>query len=155
MTIDRATVLFFDASCLIAAAGSPSGGSGFLLMVCARGYLTAAASQPVLLEAERNIRDKLGREALARYRELLITTPMRIAPVPAEADRELVRGVINEKDEHGIASALAAGATFLITLDRGLAAEVTEAGLPLQDLSPGDFIRTLLPTHTDYPSVRD
>ncbi|MBI2942103.1 MAG: hypothetical protein HYY04_16860 [Chloroflexi bacterium] len=31
MTIDLTTILFFDASCLIAAAGSPTGGSGFLL----------------------------------------------------------------------------------------------------------------------------
>jgi hypothetical protein len=50
-TIDRHTLLFLDASPLIAAAGSPAGGPGFLLSLCARGYLKAAVSQPVLLEA--------------------------------------------------------------------------------------------------------
>ncbi|MEJ2354093.1 MAG: hypothetical protein P8Y03_30320, partial [Anaerolineales bacterium] len=60
MTIDRDTLLFFDASCLIAAAGSPSGGSGLLLSLCAREYLRASVSQAILLEAERNIQAKLG-----------------------------------------------------------------------------------------------
>jgi len=44
MTIDQDTVVFFDASCLIAAAGSTSGGSGFLLSLCARGLLQGAVS---------------------------------------------------------------------------------------------------------------
>jgi hypothetical protein len=60
MTIDRNTLLFFDSTCLIAAAGSPSGGSGFLLSLCARGFLKTAVSQPVLLEAQRNIQENLG-----------------------------------------------------------------------------------------------
>jgi len=60
MTIDRTTLLFFDASCLIAAAGSLSGGSGFLLALCQRGLLRGAISQPVLLETERNLLKKRG-----------------------------------------------------------------------------------------------
>jgi hypothetical protein len=41
MTIDQTTPIFFDASCLIAAAGSPTGGSGFLLSLCEKGHLQA------------------------------------------------------------------------------------------------------------------
>ena len=63
MTIDRNTLLFFDSSCLIAAPGSPNGGSDFLLLLCARGYLKAAISQPVLLEVQINILSKLGDES--------------------------------------------------------------------------------------------
>jgi hypothetical protein len=63
MKIDQNTILFFDATCLIAASGSPDGGSGFLLSLCARQLLRGSISQPVLLEAERNIRLKLGNNA--------------------------------------------------------------------------------------------
>lgn len=86
MTIDRDTLLFFDASCLIAAAGSPNGGSGFLLSVCSRGFLKAAVSQPVLLEAERNIFENLGNEALHVYHRLIVLTPMMVVPVPSQAE---------------------------------------------------------------------
>jgi predicted nucleic acid-binding protein len=55
MIIDSNTLLFFDSSCLIAAAGSPTGGSGFLLSLCGRQFLKVAISQAVLLEAQRNI----------------------------------------------------------------------------------------------------
>lgn len=82
MIIDRATRVFFDVSCLIAAAGSPTGGSGFLLSVCSRRLLTGVVSQVVLLEADRNIQGKLGLAALQRYRTLLQTTPLLVAAVP-------------------------------------------------------------------------
>ena len=59
MTLTRDSLLFFDATCLIAAAGSPSGGSGFLLSVCQSGFLNAFSSRSVLVEAERNITAKL------------------------------------------------------------------------------------------------
>ena len=82
MTIDRNTLVFFDASCLIAAAGSPSGGSGFLLSLCARGYLKAAVSQPVLLEAQSNIQAKLGDEAIKRYHNFLAIVSFTLAALP-------------------------------------------------------------------------
>ena len=59
MTLTRDSLLFFDATCLIAAAGSPTGGSGFLLSVCQAGFLKACSAPSVLLEAERNISAKL------------------------------------------------------------------------------------------------
>ena len=55
MTVDHKTLLFFDASCLIAAAGSPAGGSSLLFSLCARRLLRGVVSQAVLLEAEGNI----------------------------------------------------------------------------------------------------
>jgi hypothetical protein len=75
MTIDGNTLLFFDASCLIAAAGSTSGGCGFLLSLCSRGFLKAALSQPVLLETQRNIQARFGDESIQRFYNLLVFTP--------------------------------------------------------------------------------
>lgn len=150
--VDRNTLLFFDASCLIAAAGSSSGGSSLLLSLCARGFLRAAVSQPVLLEAERNIAGKLCAEALSAYHRLVALTPMVVVPVPLEPERRAYRAAVGEKDEHVVAAALYATADFLLTLDKKLANRVNEAGLGVSALSPGDFIKSVLPEHADYPA---
>ncbi|MBI2910011.1 MAG: PIN domain-containing protein [Chloroflexi bacterium] len=154
MTVGPTTLLFFDASCLIAATGSPSGGSAFLLSVCARGLLRAAVSQAVLLEAERNIRLKLPPDALGVYRRLIVLTPMTIVALPSKADQRRYRTIVGEKDEHVVAAAISAGAPFLLTLDTRLQKSVNEANLPIQALSPAAFIKTVLIHHVDYPSIR-
>jgi len=154
VSIDQTTLLFFDASCLIAAAGSPSGGSAFLLSLCARGFLQAAVSQPVLLEAERNIRLKLPPSALGTYQRLVILTPMIIVPFPSRTSRHECRKIVGDKDEHVLAAAIEAAAPFVLTLDKALETKVNAAGLPVQALAPGAFIKTILPKHVDYPAIR-
>ena len=154
MNVDRTTLLFFDASCLIAASRSPSGGSGFLLTLCAANRLRGAGSQYVLLEAERNIRAKLGAEALRNYRHLLLQAPLTVAPIPPLSDQESWRRTVNPKDGHVVAAALAAKSPFLLTLDRGLLDQIRRTDLILEALTPGDFIRTVLPRHADYPDLR-
>ncbi len=152
MIVDSSTLLFFDTSCLIAAVGSPSGGSSLLLSLCARGLLKGAVSQPVLLEAERNITSKLGGEALNVLRRLVVLTPLEVVPVPLERERADYRSVVGDKDDHVLAAAIESGASFLVTLDKRLAERVNEASLTVRAMSPGDFIKTLLPSHVDYPT---
>jgi predicted nucleic acid-binding protein len=154
MIIDRTTQIFFDASCLIAAAGSPHGGSGFLLSLCARQFLRGAVSQLVLLEAERNLQAKLGQPVLYQLHHLLQTTPFEVAAVPIVSPLAEWRQSINAKDTHVIAAALTAKVSFLLTLDQRLIAEVNQASLPLQALVPGTFIKDMLPFHAEYPSLR-
>jgi predicted nucleic acid-binding protein len=155
MTIDRNTLVFFDSSCLIAAAGSSSGGSGFLLSLCARGFLKAAVSQPVLLEAQGNIQAKLGDEAIKRFQNFLAIIPFSLAALPEHAELKRLGTMINKKDVHVVAAALEVRALFLLALDKDLVLEVKKANLEIQALSPRDLIKTVLPTHLDYPSARN
>jgi len=155
MIIDRNTLVFFDSSCLIASAGSPSGGSGFLLSLCARGYLKAAVSQPVLLEAQRNIEEKLGDNALKRYHNFLAIIPFSLASLPEKAELKRLGKMINKKDVHVVAAALEVHADYLLALDKGLVLEANQANLGIQVLSPGDFIKMILPNHIDYLSARN
>lgn len=154
MSIDADTLLFFEASCLIAAAGSPMGGSGFLLSLCARELLRGAVSQIVLLEAEQNIQAKLSAQVLAQYHELLQIIPFAVAPVPTRTGDEDWSQHINVKDWHVVAAALAGQSDFLITLDQKLAFQINNAGLLLAALNPGEFIRTILPTYATFPRLR-
>ena len=106
MIIDNTTLLFFDASCLIAAAGSSTGGSGFLLSLCARSLLRGAVSQAVLLEADRNIRTKLNLSALNAYHDLLQVVPFTLAPVPRIPAEVAWLQMVNAKDTPVVAAAL-------------------------------------------------
>jgi predicted nucleic acid-binding protein len=153
MTIARSTALFFDASCLIAAAGSPTGGSGFLLSVCARGFLRALSSAPILLEAERNILAKRTTAVLQVHRQQIAATPIKLVSVPPESAVRRYRAEI-EEDAHVVAAAIAAGLEFLLTLDRPLIRRVQQARYPIRALTPGEFIETVLPNHVDYTSIR-
>lgn len=154
MTIDRSTLAFFDASCLIAATGSPQGGSGFLMSLCARGLLNGAVSHVVLLEAEHNIAAKMGPRALERFHQLLMDVPLALASLPAIPPEAAWQQYVNAKDAHVVAASLAIEAPYLLTLDQGLIVQVTNASLPIQALTPGDFIRGVLPHHLDYPNLR-
>lgn len=153
MKIDRTTLLFFDSSCLIAAAGSPTGGSAFLLRLCALEFLKGAVSQAVLLEAERNIINKFPPAVLIAYDQLLVRTPLIVAPLPTVSKLRRYHSLINQKDEHVVVSAIATGARYLLTLDKTLAKQINQARLPIQALSPAEFIKTILSHHTDYPQT--
>jgi predicted nucleic acid-binding protein len=155
MTIDQTTLLFFDSSCLIAAAGSPTGGSSLLFALCAQGFLKGAVSHAVLAEAEGNILSNLPPQALTRYRQEILRIPLVVAPLPNPLEREAATHITGEKDAHVLASARSVGAEYLITLDKRLVWKITqEQGLSFRALSPGAFITTKLPTHPAYPAIR-
>jgi predicted nucleic acid-binding protein len=155
MNIDRNTLVFFDASCLIAAAGSPSGGSSFLLSLCARGFIRGVISQPVLLEPQRNIQGKLGSEAISTFYRFLVVVPFVLAPLPPKLELENYEKLVSKKDAHVVAAANAIRAHLLLTLDKRLALQVNHTNLDLQALSPGEFINGILPYHTDYPHANN
>jgi predicted nucleic acid-binding protein len=154
MSIDSNTPVFIESSCLVAATGSASGGSMFLLSTCQRGFLTLVVSSPVLLEGQRNALEQLGEEALDRYHRMVMMLPLRIVAVSSKRQLERFRNIVNDKDLHVVAAAIAAEAPYLLTLDRALLREVNQANLSLHALTPGEFIQTVLPQHPDYATIR-
>jgi predicted nucleic acid-binding protein len=155
MTITATTCLFFDSSCLVAAAGSPTGGSSLLLAICARGFLKGAVSHAVLAEAEGNVLANLPLPARTRYHQEILAIPLIVAPAPGAAEQETAAAITGAKDAHVLAAALCVGAQYLLTLDKRLARRITqEEELSLHVLSPGEFITTKLPTHPAYRSIR-
>ncbi|MBM4466139.1 MAG: PIN domain-containing protein [Chloroflexi bacterium] len=138
--------LFLDANVFIAAAGSPEGGSSFVLELCKRGHFRAVCTKLVLLEAERNIHRKLGVEALLRfYQDLAELDPILETP-PAPEEMAACKPLVGGKDAHVLAAALKSGAAFLLTLDRRhfMTKKVLDAHLDLDVMTPGDFLRKLL-----------
>jgi putative PIN family toxin of toxin-antitoxin system len=135
--------LFLDASVWIAAAGSTTGGSAATLELCRRNKTQAVASRFVLLEAERNIRKKLGREALLRFYREIASQGVEVIEMPTSHEIAAQSRTIDPKDAHVLAAAVKGQVDFLLTLDRKdfMAPKVLHAGLPFQILTPGDFLR--------------
>ncbi len=134
--------LFLDASVLIAAAGSQTGGSALILELCRHGKAWAASSRLVLLEAERNIRAKLGRDALLRYYQALASINMELIRAPDPQEIRAHEQIIHQKDAHVIAAAEKGAVDVLLTLDRKhfMSPTVQGAGLPFQIMTPRDFL---------------
>ena len=153
-SVDRSTRLFFDASCLIAAAASPSGGSGFLWSLVERQELRAVVSQAVLTEAETNLARKFPPAALERHLAQIAAGAPEMTAIPRLDVSPRRYPMVNAKDEHVVAAALAAGAPFILTLDRPLQAEINEAHLGVLAASPGEFIAVRLPAHPSFASLR-
>ena len=80
---------------------------------------------------------------------------MTVALVPSPAARRQYQRVINPKDEHVVAAAIAIRAPFLLTLDQPLEEEVNRVHLLLRAYSPGGFITGELPPRPDFARLRD
>jgi predicted nucleic acid-binding protein len=136
--------LFIDASVLIAAAASPTGGSAAVLELGRRGHVHLWVSRQVLLEAEHNIRRKLPPDALLRFYQYVGTLPLQIVAAPTAEELAQAASIVAEKDAHVLAAALKAHADALLTLDRKhlLAPAVQEASA-CAIRTPGEFLQGL------------
>lgn len=138
--------LFLDASVMIAAAASRTGASALILALCGHGDARAVSSRLVLLEAERNIRRKLGQDVLLRFYQEVAGLDLDLVANPTPQEITDQSQIIDLKDAHVLAAALKGRADFLLTLDRKhlLTPTVLGAGLPFMILTPGDFLRRLV-----------
>lgn len=116
--------------------------------------MRAVVSQAILYEAERNIQAKRGQVVLRAYHSLLISVPFTVVPVPIVPTVAPWLKFVNAKDAHVVASVLAHGTPYLLTLDQNLVSEIGKANLPFAALTPGLFINDVLVQHTDYGSMR-
>ena len=138
--------LFFDASVLIAAAHSPTSGSGYLLEACRRGRFKPVVTRLILIEAERSIKAKLGEEDLLRFYQLLGLVDFTIEPSVSAREVADYSYLVEEKDAHVLAAAVRSGAQFLLTLDTRhfMTERLSKAELGLIIVTPGHFIKAYL-----------
>lgn len=137
--------LFLDASVLIAAAGSTIGGSASLLDLCRANKTPLLLTRLVLLEAERNIRDKLDEAALLGFYLLIADLDLQIIPNSSSEELSEAAGAVAAKDAHVLAGARTGKATHLITLDRNhfLHDKQKQGSLPIIACTPGEYIQEL------------
>src|SRR5439155_25482267 len=135
----------FDTSVLLAAAGSPQGGSSLVMeKVSGSASHEAIASATILREAHANLRLKFDSAALVRFYALLAALRPRLVEsqdvtVPADLPASVAA-----KDHHIIRICIWADATMCLSLDRRhlLTHEVRRWGMArsLRFMSPGEFL---------------
>ncbi len=137
--------LFLDANVFFAGCLSKDGASAFVLQLARRERFELVASRLVLLETERNLRQKTSAAALKSFHGFLRQVRVRVVPQPNEEAMKPYEGMIALKDLPVFVSAVVAKADSFLTLDRkhflstGVAAKIKKPGI----LSPADFLRNV------------
>ena len=138
--------VFLDANVFFAAAGSPTGGSAFVLELAKRERIQIITVLYALVEAERNIQAKLGEKALDRHYQNLLEGKRKVQNIDnvsmktaTELETLLIR-----KDVPILLGAILSNVDFLVTLDRKDFIDnkkLKEADLSFHMVTPGDFLR--------------
>ncbi|MSP14043.1 MAG: PIN domain-containing protein [Chloroflexi bacterium] len=134
----RKPLVFIDADVLFAGAAGPSdyGASLVVLRMAEITLLEAITSQQVIVEAERNLGEKLP-AALPAFR-LLASRCLRIVPNPAPADLIAFQGLADAIDLPILAAALRERCDWLLTFNL----RHYQPGHPaIAIVRPGDFLQ--------------
>jgi predicted nucleic acid-binding protein len=109
--------VFLDTSALLAGLGSSTGASNTILALAEAGLLALVVSEQVLVEAERNLREKLP-QAVPEYERFLAACPLEEVAAPSVEEVVSARGIIHLKDASILAAAKNARVDYLVTLNR-------------------------------------
>ncbi|MDI6744771.1 MAG: PIN domain-containing protein [Thermodesulfovibrionales bacterium] len=133
--------VFLDASALITGIASAKGAARAVLQLAETGLIEVFVSRQIIVEADRNIEDKLP-ELLNEYRKFIeLLAPVLIDdPHWKEIKRFLT--VINPDDAPILAAAVDAGVDFLVTWDRKHFIDKNiRVHSNLKIVTPGEFLK--------------
>ena len=138
--------VFFDASVIIAALLSPSGGSSQLLKYIKLAKIVGITSQTVIeeiVEEDKFIRIKKSKREIEQFvvdSRLIVRKPITTGEI------EPYQGLVEIEDAHLIAGANLTRCQYLVTLDKKhlLRPDVQKRFLPLKIVSPGELLRELV-----------
>lgn len=138
--------VFIDASVLIAALISPTGGSSLLLKYAAAGKVTGIISQTVIDEILKEDKftkikkTKIQIEQFIAQSSLIIRKPITVEEIKPYQD------LIDIEDAHLVAGANLTKCQYLATLDKKhvLRPDVQKKFLPLKIVSPGQLLEEIV-----------
>lgn len=132
--------VFLDTSALIAGIISPTGAAHEVLRLCEAKIIELVISRQVLIEADRNLSNKLP-ALVPDYRDLLRRLSPRIVEDPGREETERAAEVINRKDAPILAAALEARVDYLVTWNtRHFHSGSVKAFVPFKIVTPGEFL---------------
>ena len=130
---------FIDASVILAALGSKSGGSSQVLKLVRKRKIDGVTSQAVVEEVFRNANKiKITESEVSR---LISSSSLKVIPAPISEEVEKYLSVTVEKDAHVVASAIKSKANIIITLDKKHLLSKSIKGIDV--VSPGEFLQKL------------
>lgn len=133
--------VFLDTSALIAGIASSRGAARAVLQLSEIGLIELIVSRQVVVEADRNIEEKLP-EMLNEYREFIKLLAPVLVDDPLQNDVAKYLTVINSDDASILASAVISGADFLVTWDRRhFIGKNIHIHSSLKIVTPGEFLK--------------
>lgn len=136
------TKVFLDSSVLIAACGSKTGASAFVLGYCRKEKIQGLINIKAVGEAKKNVLLKFGE--IEKKRLLYYLKMANLVIVPSSSVEEISRceKVINSKDAPMLAGAIKSKADFLLSLDKKhfFNSKVQKFTGKLKIITPGDFV---------------
>lgn len=133
--------VFLDTSALIAGVVSSRGAARAVLQLAEIGLIEVIVSRQVIVEADRNIEEKLPK-MLDDYREFMKLLSPVLIDDPHQKDVERFLKVINYDDAPILASAVGSDADFLITWDRKhFIGKNIHIHSNLKIVTPGEFLK--------------
>ena len=134
--------VFIDTSALIAGILSPTGAAHEVLRLCETHVVQAVMSRQVLVEADRNLADKLP-AIMPEYRAFLKHLAPRIVADPPRTAVELAKELLPHNDAPILAAALLANVDYLVTWNtRHFQKKAVRDAAPFPIVTPGEFLET-------------
>ena len=138
--------VYVDASVIIAALLSKTGGSALLLRYVEQGIIKGIVSQTVLEEAYRLDKSKRRNISNKQIGEYIAHTGLMVCERITRQEIERYRDVIEDKDAHLLAGAKLTKCDYLVSLDRKHVVREDLQGkvLPLKIVVPGEMLEAIL-----------
>lgn len=139
--------ILLDACVWFAAVDSPEGGAGRIVDMATDQVLFRIVICPAIFrQAGRNIRTKAHPDALARFRDAIMSPMIRVVSDPSDSEMAPWRQVVVPEDVVIVAAALKAKVDALVTLDSAhLLSDDVKASFPIPIHTPGSFLKSWNP----------
>lgn len=132
--------VFLDTSALIAGIISPTGAAREFLRLCEAGAVELLVSRQVLVEADRNLSEKLP-DLIPDYRYFLHHLSPILVKDPDVKLVEKAAHLIHHKDAPILAAAIQAEVDYLVTWNtRHFHTEKVMKAVPFKIVTPGEFL---------------
>lgn len=138
--------VFFDASVIIAALLSPTGGSALLLSFIKTGRLVGVTSQTVIDEVLEEDKPKKLHKTREEIEQFIATSGLVVRETITLQEIALYQQLIDRDDAHLLAGAALTNSSYLVSLDKKhvLSETVRTKVLPLKIVSPKEMLEELV-----------
>jgi len=138
--------VFFDASVIIAALLSPTGGSALLFRFIKTGDIVGITSQTAIDEVVAEDKFEKINKTKEEIEQFIAKSGLRVREVITPSEIEPYRGLIDAEDAHLVAGANLTRCSHLVSLDKKhvLREDVRKRFLPLKIVNPKELLQELL-----------
>ena len=138
--------VFFDASVIIAAMLSPTGGSALLLKYIKSGKITGITSQTVINEILEEDKAERLKKSKSEIEDFIVCSALVVREEITLEEIEPYKNRVDVEDAHLIAGANLTKCAYLVSLDKKhiIREDIKKEFLPLKIVSPKELLERII-----------